>query len=294
MLFQLYKDRYSGYTEFETTWEMVVDAITSPRSYAEKAQAPLWTFYLTSKTPSYDDKHMPRGCADNMVSFYALQIDYDNGDITVDDFVASHEFKYYIYTSYNHRSHHHKFRVIIPLDACYGNDLMRCPENKKLLEDMFVGCDTSTINSFRRHHIPSVNPAYKDEYRYVIHDGPRLSLPWAKMVENHRAHTETLSTRPIIATNDMTEDLPDWYYNIDGLYIPRPLCVKDCVERKVIKEMDALPWGTRGTGTIHSTLCKLFGKMTTTGFTPREAEVIMLQNAPSDMHREIRGICKMR
>lgn len=295
MYIQFYKNLYSGYNNCEVKgWDFVINAIKDPQTkYITRDDIPLWSFYVPIESPTLDDNLLPRGCADNMRQFTALQIDFDDNVVRIEDFCEKYKYyTFYLYTSYRHSDEHHKYRVIIPLDSSYGNGLLKCPENKELLLSMFVGCDKSTINSFRKQRIPALDPNRSNAaYRYVINEGKLYELPWNTMVRNYKLYEEKLNDHEIIEDNN--EMLPDWYYEIKGLYVPRPNNIKDNVRISVIRDMNNLPWHNRGTGVVHYTLCKLYGKLRTAGFSSHESEIIMINQAPYDAHKEIRGIAKL-
>lgn len=296
MNIQFYKNLYSGYVNASVdSWNFVIDAIKNPQDkYTDRELIPLWSFYNTIETPSLDKYNEPRGCGDNMRQFTALQIDFDDNIVRIEDFCKSYkDITFYLYTSFRHSEQHHKFRVIIPLDAPYGNKLLTCSVNKELLLSMFIGCDKSTINSFRKQRIPALDPNNSGAYRYVINEGKQFSLPFNILVSNYNAYIKQISQKEHII-DDNTNVLDDWYYEIKGLYVPKPTNIKDNVRKSVINDMNDLPWGNRGTGIVHYTLCKLYGKLKMAGFSSSEAETIMLNETPFDAVKEVIDICKIK
>lgn len=297
MYIQFYKNLYSGYINASVdSWDFVIDAIKNPQDkYTDRELIPLWSFYNPIDNPDLDKNYEPRGCSDNMRQFNALQIDFDDNIVRIEDFCSLYkDITFYLYTSFRHSENHHKFRVIIPLDAAYGNKLLTCPANKELLLSKFDGCDKSTINSFRKQRIPALDPINRSAYRFVINDGNRLALPFNDLVNNYNEYIKQTNTKHDTVIEESTDVLDDWYYEIKGLYVPRPNDVKLNTRKSVINDMNKLPWTNRGNGIVNRTLCILYGKLKTAGYSSYEAETIMLNEAPFDAVKEIMGICKMK
>ncbi len=292
---QFYKNLYSGYSSYQVdSWQFVIDAIKNPQTkYTNREDIPLWSFYVPIDTPSVNKYGEPNGCADNMRQLHALQIDFDDNVTRIEDFCTRYkDTTFYLYTSFRHSEEHHKFRVIIPLDATYGNNLFRAGSNKELLLSKFEGCDKSTINSFRKQRIPALDPYNPDRYRFIINEGKLFSLPFSEMVRNYNEYMKSM--QPIEVKYDTEEQLDEWYYEIKGLYVPKPNDVKENTRKSVMYEIDTLPWGSRGGGIVHYTLAKLYGKLRTAGFSPDESVHIMMINAPHDASKEISDFAKLR
>ena len=299
MIIQFYRNLYSGFINTEISLDEILNAIKNPKTnFHVREDIPLWSFYIpvAQDDLSKNEKGEPRGCSDNMRSVHAFQIDFDSNIMTIEKFCEQYKkFEFYLYTSFSHKPDYHKFRVILPLNGAHSNLLMKVPENCKIFSDAFPGCDISTINSFRKQRIPAVNPEHPEYYRFVINNGKKWDIDFRQAVANYdkmiNRNQERVMSRSTVTSDE--SDMPEEYYHIEGLYVPRQLNVKECTELACRKAISVLPWGTRGTGIIHATLCTWFGKMTTAGFDAMDIMDIFDEYAPTSMRQELLGICRM-
>lgn len=178
MKYTHYKTRFSskdkGISHIQGEWSEVVDTIT------DKSQ---WhTFHATDKETynkakeSFDaivmaemKPNMPR-TADNVIAFYAIVLDIDDG-ATYDD--VRHDLQKYEYVMYSSGGTGLKagdrFRVILPLNVPMpANDWKRY--NTSLSERFFYS-DECFKKGIQIQYLPVVNTAYEDQFIAEHHKG---------------------------------------------------------------------------------------------------------------------------
>lgn len=176
----------SPYRVIQYSWDMVVKSVANPivathlKYYGKhediRSVIPLWSFYVPFDSPTKfrKDGH-PSGCAENMKAFHCLQIDYDSGEVSIMQFIE--EWKPYVfalYTSPSHSNQVEKFRVIIPLPKAHSPRIFTYKSTKEYMtNEVFEGCDVSTIDSYRKQRMPSrITP--NSPYKYYINSGNML------------------------------------------------------------------------------------------------------------------------
>lgn len=283
---------YSGYKLYERDAASIEAFIKAPMTNVHcRENVPLWAFYRPIAEPSLAKDGLPSGCADNMRDVTALQIDYDGGT-TIDDFIQQFaDTRFLLYTSYRSTPALNKFRVIFPLAESFANALLKSPRNKQLLEAMFVGCDTSTVNSFRKQRVPALDPMHPEFYRYHINSGNFLTVPIQQMIFNRMSDLKRLEER---VSYDDSVELPDRYYSIQGLYVPRPSNGAKKIVDEVIDELNSLPYNNRGHGHVHAGLLRCWGRLIGVGIDTVKAQGIMLSNTPTSVRKEVDAIIKWK
>lgn len=280
---------YAGYKLLERPIDAVIKCMANPiNNIFSRDDVPLWAFYSPIKSPSIAKDGLPSGCADNMQQMHALQIDYD-GELSIADFCKQFKAIYFLlYTSFRSTPQKEKFRVIIPLKEPINNGLLRCAENKKLVADFFPNSDLSTINSFRKQRIPALDPRNPSYYQHIVHQGEPFALPEHKLVANYIAERDRLDTRSYA-----DDSLPDHYYRISGIYIPRSDFHQKLIE-EISSELNALPYGSRGNGIVHSGLLRCWGRLIGCGVDQQKAADIMLSCTPTNIKSEVMAIIRWK
>lgn len=250
---------------------------------------PLWAFYDPIDKPSLAKDGLPAGCADNMQQAHALQIDYD-GDLPIKDFCEMFKNTHFLlYTSFRSSPAKEKYRVILPLAEPIKNGLLRCAANKGLVSAMFPSCDQSTINSFRKQRVPALDPRNPHFYQYIIHDGQPLALPERKMIAKYIEERDRLESRYF------DDDLPESYYNIQGIYIPRKNSnFHEKLIAEITNELNDLPYGNRGNGVVHASLLRCWGRLIGCGIPHDQAVGIMRSSTPAAIKNEIEAIFRIK
>lgn len=183
-------------------WKDIVRFVSNPKAFKEKSHIPLWSFYNLTKI---SDRELAsngenwRACGANMFSVNALQIDYDSGLTSIDQFIDEHlGLDYALYTSPSHTDAHQKFRVIVPLKEPILNAYLAKGKVRDWMLQDWPGCDKTTINSFRKQRMPA-QPMSGDAYRFHIGEGSRLVLD---MVEVARLSTLVEESENVVDTFD--------------------------------------------------------------------------------------------
>lgn len=155
--------------------EKFVELIKHPRVRADKKQTPLFAFGKPKQPwiPSSDDFNSMAATADNITEYTAIQLDFDDGAVSIDQFIASHSrFRYYLYTSYNHRfeGNGDRFRVIVPVANPIDSFDMGAAY-KRYMSMLFPHCDMSCFDRAHFQCAPAVRPdGGLEKYRYHIND----------------------------------------------------------------------------------------------------------------------------
>lgn len=236
-------------------WKDVVRFVNTPKKYLQKSDIPLWSFYglvprqdreLASNRTNY------RACGANMAVVNALQIDYDSGVMTIDQFVDDHQgLDYALYTSPSHTNEHHKFRVVIPLATPLLNAYLTRGKVRDCLLAMFPNCDQSTINSFRKQRMPAL-PLSGDAYRFNIGEGSRLVLDLAEIARLSVIMDD--SSTEIGEPISLSEELDPLDTPIGILETRRELLR---LLKKYDEELPILRATPRGSGTVHASLVRM-------------------------------------
>lgn len=254
------------FTERAGGWKDICSIVSRvPTVYKEKSAIPLWSFYTLRSGPDVerarDGRHM-RACSGNVLEVMALQIDYDEGTVCLEDFVRSHQgLQFAAYTSPGHKDSHPKFRVIIPLAKPLLNRYLMSAAVRRYLLDFFPGCDQTTINTFRKQRMPAA-PLGGDRYRCWIGEGERLALDMAHIAE--------LSTKAPAATErvEVDEDVDVFSLTPAQLELWRQLQCKKIAHAKELKELKDVG---RGAGRVHYALTRIAVSLHLSGLGDLEA-----------------------
>lgn len=184
----------SPYRVVDYSWDMVIKAIANPfiaanlKGYKDQTDKrsviPLWSFYIPVESPTKFRKDgKPSGCADNMFAFHCLQIDYDDGEVTIPQFIEEWKgYAFALYTSPSYSKDAEKFRVIIPLAKGHSPRIFSYKSTKAYMtNEVFTGCDISTIDSYRKQRMPA-RMTDTSPYKYYINEVDKLyDLPKAEL-----------------------------------------------------------------------------------------------------------------
>lgn len=168
------KDSKTLQREFalEMDWEKFVDCFQRPMKVASKHDA----MGFNCSAYIWEDKHWIPRKKQYLDKHYALILDYDAGESTIEEFQQNHpDLEWLLYTSFSHTDEEHAFRVVIPLVSEVGpDDIYR---RKKKLVKLFSGkngIDGSTFSRNRFFYIPCY---FGDKKPKVIHnEGKRFNL----------------------------------------------------------------------------------------------------------------------
>ena len=184
----LYDQSWSGnqlmspYRVVDYDWSMLCKTVANPviatnlkgydKAEDKRSVIPLWSFYVPLEHPTKLRKDgKPSGCAENMFAVHCLQIDYDSGEITVNDFINEwKDYAFILYTSPSHTKELEKFRVIMPLLKGQSPRIFSYKSTKQYMtSEVFEGCDVSTIDSYRKQRMPA-RMTSTSPYKYFIND----------------------------------------------------------------------------------------------------------------------------
>lgn len=187
----LYKEEefvdYMVYRRVDASWWN--DLIANPKVIREKKEAPLVIWGSHVERPELTDDGYMRCTGANVEEIYALPIDVDNGT-TMESF--ERDYSRYAYQLYTTHSWHNgkpgdRFRVFFPLREPIKVRWL-VPPVKEILRNMFDMADSSCFDQGHWQKLPCV--CHRDaDYRYVQHDGERLSFArdnFGKVAEEYR------------------------------------------------------------------------------------------------------------
>ena len=235
-------------------WKDVVRTVSNPHKYIRKEDIPLWSFY--NLVPKCDrelarDRIHLHACSANMESLNAFQVDYDDGLVTIAQFIDEHEnLEYALYTSPSHTNAHNKFRVIIPLAKPLMNIYLTKGNVKKYFLDMFHGCDLSTINSFRKQRMPAL-PLSGDAYKFRIGTGKRFEVDTAQVALLSTMMSERTAVEEEIDPDVSVDIFEMTMQEVERVNELRRLMSKYAEELKTLKQQ------TRGDGIVHYSLTRI-------------------------------------
>ena len=278
MIYQYYnKLNQTHYENREGSWKDIADAVRNPiTNIYTREDIPLWSFYNTRSEPELSFG-LPHACADNFTTLYALQIDFDDGIATIDWFKSTYsKYRFILYTSYRSKPDHHKFRVILPIEATFANAMMRCKDITADIASKFPNCDTSTFNSFRRQRVPASNPEYPENYQWNINKGELYDLDQFAYLPTYNAWKKKLDDY-MVAPTFFTMDINDLNR---GEYNPMKF-----IESKLENE-------TWIEGSRNNTMFKYVSWMRYKGINSYDIASVMRQYIDSDMINELDQMLK--
>lgn len=164
---------------FDMSKDNMVKLVQIPRVREDKKQIPLfaWGNPKSPWIPSDDDYNSMAAISDNIKEYTAIQLDFDDGWMSVDQFIAENSgYRYYLYTSYNHgfKGNGDRFRVIMPLSKPLDPYDMG-GAYKRYMETLYPHCDMSCFDRAHFQCIPAVRPdGGMEKYRYHINDVDNL------------------------------------------------------------------------------------------------------------------------
>lgn len=165
--------------------------LTHPLILEDKTKAPLiiWGQMTDTVQLSYSGK--PRCIKENLDYITVLQIDYDNG-FTIPEFTERYkDYRYDLYTSYNHGfKPTPRFRAMFPLaERIYTKHI--CPYTRELLNEAFPGVDESCFDRCHWQVLPCVRAA-DAPYQYIRNQGKLLDLfpvnKFAQLASDYDTH----------------------------------------------------------------------------------------------------------
>ena len=229
---------------------------------------PLWSFYNPLDTPEKLRKDgKPSSCASNMRAFHCLQIDYDDGAMTIDNFVrkwAGHTYLLYTTPSYDGKSD--RYRVVMPLTTATSPSIFDCDDTRShMTRVVFPTCDNSTVNTFRKQRVPAIR--YADSpYRCHISVGKLYDIPREELVP--------LRDMAIARSTSVSSGYQDDYNIFD---CPLELIGKtlDGAIDYAHRELSSINFSVKGGGIVNATMLRINAFLTNAGVSQRERQQIL-------------------
>lgn len=150
----------------------LVHLIEHPLIREDKSQCPLAAFAIPAMpwTPSDDDPDSMAATAENTTAYTAIQLDYDDGLVTIDQWIDEHkDIQFYLFSSYNHIVKGERFKVILPLaEPLDQNDMGGA--YKCYMMTQFPHCDATCFDRAHFQLLPCISRENIDKYCYCIND----------------------------------------------------------------------------------------------------------------------------
>ncbi|EJO9866950.1 hypothetical protein NU768_000855 [Vibrio vulnificus] len=139
---------FTSYNEPRSVeWQTLIQWLATHQPFEDKNDAPM---FCGADSHAGQPKKFPY-CKD----YYALVLDYDDGETITGFKIKYSHLEYFLYTSHSHLKDGktHKFRVVLPLASPIARDDMA--GRKKALFKLFPSTDISTFARFRFFSAPS-------------------------------------------------------------------------------------------------------------------------------------------
>lgn len=176
--------------------------LANPIVIRDKSTAPLVIWGTPVKRPELNDYGEMRCIGDNIEELYALPIDVDNGT-TMESFERDyHRYAYQLYTthSWHNGKEGDRFRAFFPLKEPIKTRWL-VPPVKEILCNMFDMVDVSCFDKAHWQKLPCISRKDAD-YRYVQHDGERLSFATENFAKIYSEYNEDSHWKKAIAEAD--------------------------------------------------------------------------------------------
>jgi len=242
-----------------------------------------------------------RKVTENFSKVFALVLDYDDGDITISDWIELHskyKWQCVLYTTHSHSPELYRFRVVIPFIEAVQTSLIWSDATRKVLKSRFEGVDGSSFSSARYFYSPSHKPESPYEWK-VINNDVCNRLDFLSEFENEiekeedRLRQEEL-IRSELRNSQIIESKKPWYIlKFNECYNNLP---KSYLEKWSVELLSTLSFNNRKKGEgVHSSLLKINANLYHNHLSEYEIMDIMLPFAPDDKtRREINEIVKGR
>ena len=234
----------------------------------------------------------PRRKTENVRQVDAFLIDYDGGNRfdNVHSSLKAANITHYMYTSFSHgdvsKGTCDRFRVLIPLQKPLSGDWWRHPSHtfiQRHMHKLFAfGEGLPDDVSFRavHGHIGPIKHPDRD-YRWAAFEGDLFNaLPyfqrfvkiWSEL-EEKRLKEEEGRRKTYAASAPVVVDI--WVGDTCYHQSSPEENFKKAVEQKTTQRLEALPWSSRGTGTVHSELLRIVANLRHCDFEWHEIDDIL-------------------
>lgn len=289
---------YSGVCKQEIMeWDDICNMVKRPIRLKNKQEASLWSFYNMKGQRGEYGRLL--GVKDNVLSVIAMQIDYDDGAITIDKFKREFEdFAYLLYTSKSHSSISHRFRVVLPLKYAIDNRIYSSKSTREYLQMLFYGCDKTTFDGWRKQRIPHITEQTK-EYVYHINHGKLFELDINLMNDLYEQDVAKQSSynytnfnydAEYMEVDPFTSTLREIY---DSTIHNSQVSLLDTLQEKYREKLESISnWYNRGSGEdIHATCRTCIYGLRMNGMDDDDVYNFIMEYAPYKYQKEMHDMC---
>jgi len=270
------------------SWDELCNKVMNPKRLNEE-DSPLWSFYDFVDKPELKYGAI-RGIANNVKNVNCMTIDYDDGTVTIKDFMDIwKDYKYILYTSKSHSMDLHRFRVVIPLAQAIPIEYYSNKLSKHYLREQFQGCDITTFDRWRKQRIPYVMPHTVDYYyAHANREGKLANLSIKRLKafyeEEKASMFEHKQTVPISYDVDSI-----WHMTKEDINV---MNFKKNLIHKYEIELESLDWYSRGAGgDVHYTCRRIIYSLTHNNIMDADEALDFIMNySPSEYYNEMRSL----
>lgn len=188
---------YSSYSQAEFE-----NLLKNPLVLSDKTYAPLWIWGRMNETVEMDPTdRLPRCTGDNIDTISCLQLDFDDGTMSIKQFEDTYkDYSYILYTSYSYGFKNpgtDRFRVILPLKAPLPVKYLGLSDLKDELLEAFPGVDTTCFDRGHWQCVPVVRDKKAPYYSNIhkgVHWGPD-KWEWEEQFADHEQVMEMYKVR---------------------------------------------------------------------------------------------------
>lgn len=265
--------QYDNYivNTMQTLESQIEQWLENPKVTKNKSDVELYHDWTLIDDIKYTDDAKIHRIGKNVAYYNSIILDYDDGDFTIED--AQSMFSKYLsygYTSYSHKPHRHKFRVVLPLKKYIPSIILR--QHRERITKKFPGVDQSTLYCGRMFFKPACQKQNIKYYQCWKTKGTNYVLRGDYQVKEEKKI-------PLLRIDDnfVTKKIKEYKNNIE---------IQKCIDK-----LEKINFYNRGHGIVHDTLLKINARMYYAGIDEETRLEIMLAYAiDSNSKREIEDI----
>jgi len=283
---QITHSLHSGVCKEENlTWNDICNMAIEPITLKTGQEAPLWSFYNMKGMRGEYGRLL--GIAKNVSYVIAMQIDYDDGVTTINNFKEQFkDYAFILYTSKSHTDLLNKFRVIIPLKYPIDNKIYSTKSSRHYLKSIFVGCDNTTFDAWRKQRIPH-KTSTTTSYIHHINHGKLYHLDINMLSDMYKKDQEQLSCNGNTYTNNLEID-PFNTKLKDIAHINKMIKLKEIYTDELL----SINWAVRSGGQdIHYRTRKIIYSLRKNGMDDNDVFAYIMTYAPNIYQNEMHNMC---
>lgn len=175
-----------------------------------KDSAPLAIWGTMTDTVELDNESNQARCIGaNIESIYCLQLDYDNGNMSIDRFKKEYgQYRFTLYTSFSHGYKNpgtDRFRVILPLSSPLPVHVLQCPRVKENLKWWWPDCDETCFDCGHWQLLPVVRSQDSPYIWYKSEGQRKWGLDWSEYERWHGEWRDEMLHRKELAQANQDE-----------------------------------------------------------------------------------------